>query len=236
MMHSLSSLSACLCAVVCFMGAVESQAGSDGRTENLGSASAAHQEQSAEDKFDATFAKGMVALKNKSLEEARLLFIAAGEAADISKFPMSWLTAQFNACHAFCLQGRKAEAEALAKQIVIRCESSLGEEDRLTSEALGYLAFVLTQNGHLADAEPVYRRNVQVLESKYGDEHYLVATAISKHASLLQSLGRVREAEKLQRKALSIVQKVGVDSHPDFCYFLTNLAYCLQAAQKTDEA
>ncbi len=236
MISSLRSLSACLCAFGWVSGTAGVEAGSDVKTENLVSASAAHQEQTAEDRFDATFAKAMAALKNRSFEEARLLFVSAGDSADISKFPMSWLTAQFNACHAFCLQGRKAEAEALAKQIVVRCESTLGEEDRLTSEALGYLAFVLTQNGHLADAEPVYRRNVQVLESKYGEEHYLVATAVSKHASLLQSLGKFREAEKLQRKALSIVQKVGIDSHPDICYFLTNLAYCLQAAQKTDEA
>lgn len=235
--HSMSSfhrfLPACVCAAGWFIGAVLHA--EDNSKTSSPTPPVVHT-QPDESRFDETFAKAMAALRARNFEEARLLFVAAGDATDINQFPMSWLTAQFNACHAFCLQGRKAEAEAQARQIVTRCESVLGNEDRLTSEALGYLAFVLKQNSHLADAEPVYRRNVQVLQSKYGEEHYLVATAISKHASLLQSLGKMREAEKYQRQALAIMQKVGAENNSDSCYFLTNLAHCLQAAQKTDEA
>ncbi len=235
MPFTLCSVPVCLCAVGWIIGTAL-HAGNEPNTSNLAAKPEVREDYLEENRFEAAFAKAMAALKRRSFEEARLLFVAAGEAADINKFPMSWLTAQFNACHAFCLQGRKSEAEALAKEIVARCESTLGGDDRLTSEALGYLAFVLTRYNHLADAEPVYRRNVQVLQSKYGEDHYLVAAAISKHASLLQTLGKVREAEKLQRQALAIMQKVGADNRADFCYFLTNLAHCLQAAQKTDEA
>ncbi len=186
--------------------------------------------------FDATFAKALAALKAKQWEEARLLFEDSAAAADPKAHPMSWLAAEFNACHALCLQGRKTEADTLAKQIVVRCESTLGTEDPLTSEAFTYLAYVLRQHGHLADAEPVYRRNVQVLEAKYGEEHYLVARAVSKHAALLQSLGKLNEAESLQRRAFAIAQKSGHEDSPDNCFFLTNLASCLQAARKTEEA
>ena len=186
--------------------------------------------------FDANFAKALAALKARKWEEARALFEDSAAATDPKAHPMSWLAAEFNACHALCLQCRKAEADTLAKQIAVRCESTLGTEDPLTSEALAYLAYVLRQHGHLADAEPVYRRNVQVLEAKYGTEHYLVARAVSKHASLLQSLGKLNEAESLQRRAYAIAQKSGHEDSPDNCFFLTNLASCLQAAQKTEEA
>ncbi|MDB6140715.1 MAG: Tetratricopeptide 2 repeat protein, partial [Verrucomicrobiaceae bacterium] len=212
------------------------QAASDLRPETVSTAPAPVRTDVDESHFDVVFAKAIAALKARSFEESRLLFSAAADLTDINKMPLSWQTAQFNACHALCLQGRMAEAETLARQIEVRCEAALGLEDPLTNEALSYLAFVLKQNGHLEGAEPVYRRCVQALEAKYGSEHYLVAAAISKHAGLLQSLGKLTEAESLQRKALAIVQKVGIEDHPDICYFLTNLAYCLQASQKTEEA
>ena len=196
----------------------------------------ARAEPSNDTEFEVTFAKALKALKARSFEEARLLFSAAANSADIKTSPLSWLTAQMNACHVLSLQGLKPDAEALAQQIASRCEANLGEEDPLTNEALAHLAFVLKHCGHLERAEPVYRRNQQLLEAKYGGEHYMVATAMCKHASLLQSLGRLSEAEELQRKAFATMQKISSEEHPSLCYFLTNLAYCLQATNKTDEA
>ena len=192
--------------------------------------------ESADSKFEDIFARAMKALKARSFEEARLLFSAAADATDLKTYPLSWLTAEFNACHALSLQGRKQEAEALAKQIATRCESTLGEEDPITNDALGHLAYVLKHCGHLEREEPVYRRNMQLLEAKYGQEHYVVATAMCKHASLLQSLGKLNEAEAQQRKAFAVMQKIGEGDQTHFCYFLTNLAYCLQAQHKGDEA
>ncbi len=190
----------------------------------------------AEEPFDTTFGKGLAELKARHFDASRALFAAAADSADIVHSPLNWLTAEFNACHALCLQGHNAEADTLAKDIAARCEAKLGDEDPLVSEALMHLAFVLRQHGHLADAEPVYRRNVQLLQAKYGEEHYLVAMAMTRHGSLLQSLGKLREAEEVQRKALAIMQKTGHENTPDLCLFLTNLAICLHAEQKTDEA
>jgi|GEM_PF-6078531 len=229
------SLLLCLCMAFCLAG-TSLRAASDEHDANPGSPPAKKPPASADGRLNSTFAQALAALKAKDFEQARLLFESAAESADIGKNPMGWLAAEFNACHTLCLQGRKTEADTLAKKIAALCEATLGNEDPLTSEALAHLAFVLRQHGHLADAEPVYRRNVQMLESKYGQTHYLVAKALSKHAALLQHLGKLTEAEPLQRRALAIMQKAGREDHPDFCYFLTNLASCLQASQKTEEA
>ena len=231
------TLSLCLC----FCGGMTAltpwvQGATDFRTASNKPSNPDRRTEAPSDKFEDTFAKAMNALKTRSFEEARILFNAAAENVDIKTSPLSWLTAEMNACHAIALQGLKPEAEALAKQIATRCESALGEEDPITNEALSHLAFVLKHSGHLEKAEPVYRRNLQLLETKYGQDHYVVATAMCKHASLLQSLGRLAEAEAQQRKAFAVVQKISVDERPNVCYFLTNLACCLQATGKTEEA
>ena len=237
MNRAIHTLSLCLC----FSGGMAAlepwaRAAAEFRTASNKPGNAERKNDPPSDRFEDTFSKAMNALKTRSFEEARILFNAAAENADIKTSPLSWLTAEFNACHALSLQGRKEEAEALAKQIATRCEAALGEEDPITNEALSHLAFVLKHSGHLEKAEPVYRRNLQLLEAKYGQDHYVVATAMCKHASLLQSLGRLAEAEPLQRKAFAVVQKISVNERPNVCYFLTNLACCLQAAGKTEEA
>lgn len=227
----------CACACAAWLLGAGLQAGADLRPEGQAVAEAPAREVQADDnRFDGIFARAMSALKSRSFEEARLLFVAAAESTDMKKHPATWQTAEFNACHALFLQGRKTEAEILAKQIAERCEAALGEEDPLTSEALAYFAYVLKQDGHLERAEPVYRRNVRLLEAKYGQDHYLVATAMSKHAGLLQSMGKLEEAEKIQRQAFTAMSKISDEQHPNFCYFLTNLGYCLEATGKHDEA
>lgn len=185
---------------------------------------------------DTAFVRGLTALKAKRFEEARLLFQYAARNISIRVNPLGWLTAQFNACHTLCLQGKNDEAETLARSLTATCEAELGIEDPLTSEALAYLAFVLKNLGHEQDAEPVYRRTVQVLESKYGLEHPQVATAMTKHAALLDALGQHTDAEKIHRRAVAVMEKTGQTDSGNLCIFVTNLAFCLHSQNKSDEA
>ena len=190
------------------------------------------------DPFKSLFEQASAAQCSKHFEEALTLFQKAASIADIRSRPMSWLTAEFNACHTLNLQGKNNEAADLARVIVSECETAFGSADPLTSEALTHLAFVLKQHGRLHEAEPVYRRNVQILEDKYGSDHYLVAHAICRHGSLLLSVGRLHEAEDELRRALSIAITTTSTSgdRSDLCYFITHLAYCLRSGEKADEA
>ena len=211
-------------------------AASDIRPSDFMPASAEASAKAEEALAESAFTRGLSALKARRFEEARLLFQYAARNTDIHLYPLGWLTAQFNACHTLCLQGKNEEAEALARSLAATCEAELGGEDPLTSEALRYLAFVLKHLGHPQDAEPVYRRNVLALETKYGQDHPQVATAMTRHADLLETLGRHKEAELIHRRALAIMNKIGQEDSSYLCIFLTNLAYCLQAQQLTEEA
>lgn len=185
---------------------------------------------------ESAFTRGLAALKARRLEEARLLFQYAARNTDIHLYPLGWLTAQFNACHTLCLQGKNEEAEALARSMTSTCEAELGIEDPLTSESLAYLAFVLKHLGHQQDAEPVYRRTVQVLEAKYGQDHPQVAVAMTKHGDLLDKLGKHKEAEVIHRQAVAVLERIGRGASSCQCIVLTNLAYCLHAQNKAAEA
>jgi hypothetical protein len=223
--------------LLCGLGiATGLRAASDIRPAVLATAAAKASAQSEQELTESAFTRGLAALKAKRFEEARLLFQHAARNTDIHLYPLSWLTAQFNACHTLCLQGKNTEAESLARSITSTCEAEIGLEDPLTSEALAYLAFVLKHLGHPQDAEPVYRRTVQVLEAKYGDAHPQVAIAMTKHGALLETLGLFAEAEAVQRRALGIMQKIGGENSATLCIFLTNLASCLQAQQQSAEA
>lgn len=228
------SLLACCAYGLCF--AVSTQAASDSGPIAMQPPTAEVAARAEAELVETAFARGLTALKAKRLEEARLLFQYAARNTDIKTYPLGWLTAQFNACHSLCLQGKNEEAEALARQLTTTCEAELGLEDPLTSEALAYLAFVLKHVGHQQDAEPVYRRTVQVLEAKYGQEHPQVAMAMTKHGDLLDMLGRHPEAEVIHRRALAIMEKIGRGDSSCLCIYLTNLAHCLQARHKTREA
>lgn len=190
------------------------------------------------DAFNALFEKGCAAQKAKDFSRALDLFQRAVSSADLQMRPMSWMAAQFNACHTLSLQGKKAQAAELAQRMVSECEAAFGNDDPLTSEAINHLGYVLQQQGRLDEAEPVYRHNVRILEEKYGDEHFLVAHAVCRHGSLLLSLGRTAEAETQLRRALAIAVKTTDTSgdRSDLCYFITHLAYGLRSGEKSDEA
>ncbi len=183
------------------------------------------------------FAKGLEALQAKDYQEALEMFDRAAATTDIRQQSLAWLTAQFQACQTSNLLGQKTGAINRAHEIVKACESHLGMEDTLTSEALSHLAFLLRQNGRLVEAEPVYAKNLAQLEDKHGDDSFFAAYARSRLANLLMSLGRMEEAEKLHRESLRAVQtNVEVEAKADHCFFITHLGYCLHARSKTDEA
>lgn len=183
------------------------------------------------------FAKGLKSLEDKDYEEALALFENAAASTDVRQHSLAWLSAQFQACQTLNLLGKKTGAVAKAKEVVSTCESMLGMEDPLTSEALSHLAFLLRQSGRLKEAEPVYARNLAQLEDKHGDDSFFAAYARARLANLLMALGRMDEAESLHRASLLAVQtNLEQEARADHCFFTTHLGYCLHIRGKADEA
>ncbi|WP_395746821.1 tetratricopeptide repeat protein [Prosthecobacter sp.] len=182
------------------------------------------------------FARGLQALEGKDYAAALEYFDKAVASTGIKSTPLSWLTAQYQVCQTLNLLGRKPEAVTRARQMVETCESALGAEDPITSEALAYLAFLLQRNGRLMEAEPVYARNLAGLVDKHGGDSFFAACARTRLANLLMQLGRMEEAENHHRQALAAAQTALGHEHADNCFFLTHLGYCLHVKQKKPEA
>lgn len=183
------------------------------------------------------FAKGLKALEGKDYAEALTLFENAAASTDIRQNSLAWLSAQFQACQTLNLLGKKTGAIAKAKETVHACESLLGMEDPLTSEALSHLAFLLRQSGRLKEAEPVYAKNLAHLEDRHGEDSFFAAYARARLANLFMALGKMDAAEKLHRASLLAVQtNVEEEAKADHCYFITHLGYCLHIRGKADEA
>lgn len=182
------------------------------------------------------FDRGLRALESKDYPAALELFECAVAGIRIETSPISWLATQYQVCQTLNLLGKRAEAIDRAHQMVLSCETSLGAEDPVTSEALAYLAFLLRHNGRLTEAEPVYARNLAGLVDKYGADSFFAACARTRLANLLMLLGRMEEAEQHHRQALAAAQTALGQEHADNCFFLTHLAYCLHLGQKKPEA
>lgn len=182
------------------------------------------------------FARGLKALGAKDYEAALELFESAVADIRIDATPISWLATQYQVCQTLNLLGKRAEAIDRAHAIVAACETSLGAEDPVTSEALAYLAFLLRHNGRLTEAEPVYAKNLAGLVVKHGTDSFFAACARTRLANLLMLLGRMDEAENHHRQAVADGKTALGEAHADNCFFITHLAYCLHARQKNQEA
>jgi tetratricopeptide (TPR) repeat protein len=185
---------------------------------------------------DSAFTRGLRALEAKDYLAALEQFENAAAGTRIETTPISWLTIQYQVCHTLNLLGKRAESIDRARQIVDACETSLGAEDPITSEALAYLAFLLKHDGRLAEAEPMYVRNLACLVDKHGADSFFAASARTRLADLLMMMGRMEEAENHHRKALAAAQTALGQEHADNCYFLTHLGYCLHVVKKKPEA
>lgn len=191
---------------------------------------------SQRDSFMRNFDAAMAAQRQKDFPSALAGFERALAGASLKENSVGWLTIQFNICHTLNLMGRRAQAAARARAVVVDCERVCGSADPATSEALSHLAYVLKQHGRLADAEPVYRRNVEVLEERYGADSYQVAEAVCRHGSLLQSLGRFQDAERQHRRALALATTHDVGDPVILAFYITHLAHGLHVSGKNEEA
>ena len=185
---------------------------------------------------DSAFTRGLQALDARDYPAALELFENAVAGSRIETNPISWLTAQYQVCNTLNLLGKRGDAIIRARQIVEACETTLGAEDPVTSEALAYLAFLLKHNGRLDEAEPVYARNLAGLVGKHGSDSFFAACARTRLANLLMQMGRMEEAENHHRQALAAAQTSLGQEHADNCFFLTHLAYCLHVGRKKPEA
>lgn len=177
-----------------------------------------------------------VALKAQNLPEAQRLYEKAVAALDIEREPTSWLSTQLSLCYSLSLQGLRAEAISLAREVAKTCEMRMGPSDPVTIEALGSLALLLRQNDRVYEAESIYRRRLALVEKKYGRENFPVAQAATQLGAILTLLGKDQEAEELHRRALAICESSAVQDMPETCLIMTNLADCLLTAGKPGEA
>lgn len=225
----------CLCLVLCLLSQVGRGADLARQAETLPLASrSAGALPGTRPSF---FAMGLQAQEAKNYAEALAMFEKAAATTDIRQHSLAWLSAQFQACQTLNLLGRKSAAVAKAHETVKACESQLGMEDSLTSEALSHLAFLLRQDGRVKEAEPLYAKNLAQLEDRHGEDSFFAAYARARLANLLMSLGRLDEAEKLHRASLLAVQtNLEQEAQADHCYFVTHLAYCLHIRGEESEA
>lgn len=121
-------------------------------------------------------------------------------------------------------QGRYADAEALAREILTIREEALGPNHPDVAASFNNLAFIYQTQERYAEAEPLYKRGLAIIEKALGPEHPSIVSSLGNLADLYRSVGRDNEAEPLLKRMLAIQEKVLGPEHPAVAITFNNLA------------
>jgi CHAT domain-containing protein len=111
--------------------------------------------------------------------------------------------------------GKYEDAQSLAKELLAKCERSLGPEHPGTAGALMWLAFAHDSRYQYNAAFPLYQRALQIREKTLGPEHPATAASLARLARCYRLLGDSAKSLPLAQRALQIREKTLGPEHPD---------------------
>jgi serine/threonine-protein kinase len=133
-------------------------------------------------------------------------------------------------------QGRYAEAEDLARQLLPRRRALHGDRSPAVDNALHHLAYVLYERGKLAEAAQLGTEALDLRERAYGHMHGSVAGSLILLGEIALARGNARAAEASYRDAIGIWRDSRDDDHPEFAVATRGLAEALLAQGQLDAA
>jgi tetratricopeptide (TPR) repeat protein len=133
-------------------------------------------------------------------------------------------------------QGRRDEAEALARESVGIRQKMFGDDSLEVADSLHNLSVVLADEGNLAESEATARRMLAIRRKLLGPEDRLVASALADVSWVVSVSGKLDEAVSLEREALTMQQKLLGDGAPEVAKSLNNLSQLLGRPSKTPES
>jgi CHAT domain-containing protein/Tfp pilus assembly protein PilF len=136
-------------------------------------------------------------------------------------------------------EGRYAEAEAAARELLKEVEASDGSDSLQAARVLDVLVEALTRSGGLAnhpDARTLGERAVEIKERHLGADHPEVADSLLNIGIVLTELGELPQAMPYLERALAIREKVLSPTNPEVAIVLDNLAVVLIAMGDLEQA
>ena len=97
--------------------------------------------------------------------------------------------------------GKYAEAIPIAEQYIKVASTTLGEDNPVYANGLGYLAVLDQALNRTAEAEALFKRALAIKEKALGSDHKEVAEAVFNLAEFYRDQGRYPEAEALYKRA-----------------------------------
>lgn len=126
-------------------------------------------------------------------------------------------------------------SEALLREVLAAHQAGHLNDDRVVSDALTDLAFVLFYQGDHDGASPLFERAIAVRRAVFGEDHTEYAVALNNYGYFLTKIGRYKAAEPVYREALAILRK-RYANHPSLAYSLTGMARLLNSMERYTEA
>ena len=123
-------------------------------------------------------------------------------------------------------EGKYAEAEAQARELLAEAEVRHGAESPQAAEVIDQLSVSLYQGGKVSEveSEELAERAIAIKEKSFGAEHPEVASSLRNLAIVYAMQGKFANAEPLFKRALTIREKALGPEHPLVAASLNNLA------------
>ncbi len=158
---------------------------------------------------------------------ALVRYQAALAIATEAKAPLVWCdTARHLQC-ALALQGRTAEAELLARQLVEVRTVHQGRTHPETIAALNTLAIACEEKGDALGAENLFAQVLVIQELVFGKEHPGTVQSLARLAASLKSKGDFVRAIPLHRRLLGVRERTLGNEHPETLKSMNDLAVLL---------
>jgi len=134
------------------------------------------------------------------------------------------------------MQGRYVEAEETLRSLLQTAESTLGDQDELTMEAMYWLARNYFYNSQGDLAKPLSIRLLALTEAELPPDHWLCAAAIAVRAQQFIAVNEFREAESFLTQWLNKNLAAFGEEHPYTLSLMGQLAYALEWLGRLEES
>jgi serine/threonine-protein kinase len=133
-------------------------------------------------------------------------------------------------------EGRFDEAEALARDVVVRMRRAYGDAHPDLARTIHNHAVIQDAKGDAAGAEPLFREALAMRRTLLGQEHPSVAVTLNALGLARFQQGDDAGAETLLREALAMNVKLLGETHPQVAYGRAGLGRVLAAERRDAEA
>ncbi|HJT34455.1 MAG TPA: tetratricopeptide repeat protein [Pirellulales bacterium] len=145
-------------------------------------------------------------------------------------------TAQINKAAKQARESKYAEAIALVEGALATRRPILGDSDRDTAQAWGWLGYLRNEAGDTAGAKAADAEALAINKRVLGDGHPIYLTCLSNLAMVCKADGDYARAESLLREALATTNKILGEGSVEYATRLDNLGQVRQARGDYREA